>query len=205
MPGLVTDRDLALVSWLGRFPFLTVELLHRWLGEIDQGGKSLSIVYSRLNVLAAADLVESAAVLASAGRAVWLTPEGMRAAGVSGHSRAPRVSTFTHDLWVAELATSIRINKPRHELVTEREMRAEDTANQHEPVGGGKSRNYASARTGGTAASRLFPDLLSIAPSGSRVVHEIERTGKDHRRLDSDHVGSSGEPRECANPLLRTE
>lgn len=183
VPGLVTDRDLALVSWVGRFPFLTVDLVHRWFQEIQQSGKSLSIVYARLDVLAQAGLIESAAVLANVGRAVWLTREGLRAAGVSGHSRPPRVSTFTHDLWVAQLATSIAINKPRHQLVTEREMRAEDTANQHEAGALSKARSYASGRIGGTAATRLFPDLLSIAPSNSRVVHEIERTGKDHRRL----------------------
>lgn len=183
MTGLVTQRDLAMVAWLGRFPFLTVDLLHRWVRDIRHEGRSVSIVYARLKVLDEAGLIDTAAVLAGAGRAVWLTAEGLKAAGVSGRSIPPRVGTFEHDLWVAQLATSIVITRPTHTLITEREMRSADTANQYAGDAPSGALTYASARIGGGSASRVYPDLITVSPSGARVVHEVERTGKDHRRL----------------------
>lgn len=182
MTGLVTDRDLALCAWLGRFPFLTVDLLHRWVRDIRHEGRSVSIVYTRLRVLEAAGLVDTAAVLAGVGKAVWLTGEGLRAIEAEGRPTPPRVGTFEHDLWVAELATWITIHRPTHELVTEREMRAIDTAD------GGESRElrYASKRPSAHARDgfiRVFPDLISRTSSGSQIIHEVERTPKELDRL----------------------
>jgi hypothetical protein len=86
-------------------------------------------------------------------------------------------------MWVAQLATSIVITRPTHTLITEREMRAADTANQYAGAAPSGDLTYASARIGGGSATRVYPDLITVAPSGARVVHEVERSGKDHRRL----------------------
>ncbi len=180
--GLVTERDLELVRWTARFPFLTVDLLHQWTVDLAHGGGSVSIVYTRLRVLESAGLIESRRILAEGGRAVWATPEGLRAAGVSYRSLPPRVGTFHHDLAVAQLATRIAVTKPSHTLVTEREMRNFDTATRHQESG--DDALYASQKVGTHGLSgRVFPDLVTIAPSGRRVVHEVETSPKEKRRL----------------------
>lgn len=178
--GVVTERDLAMVRWLGRFPFLTIELLHRWMREVADGGEAVSIVYARLRVLDSAGLVESARVLATAGRAVWLSPEGIRAAEASGRSRAPRVSTFHHDALVAHLATDLVVDKPTHTLITEREIRGFETPNKH----GSQPTLYTTPRPEAQSPqARQYPDLVTVAPSGAHVVHEVENSVKETRRL----------------------
>lgn len=183
--GLVTDRDLRMVAWLARFPFLTVDLLHRWMTELAGGGAAVSVVYARLRVIEAAGLVSSARVLADAGRAVWATPEGLRTAGLPGRSRPPRVSSFHHDLAVARLATSIAVDKPSHTLVTEREMRHFDTPPPL--IDGGELRppEYATLKPGGKDRERIYPDLVTVSPTGRRTVHEVETSPKEHARLRS--------------------
>lgn len=184
--GLVTERDLAMVAWLGRFPFLTIDLLQRWITDLAGGGAAVSVVYGRLRVLEAAGLVSSARVLADAGRAVWVTPEGLRTAGVPGRSRPPRVSSFHHDLAVARLATGIAVDKPSHTLVTEREMRHFDT-----PLPGAvdssdrRPPEYATPKPGGKDRERIYPDLVTVSPTGRRTVHEVETSPKEHTRLRS--------------------
>lgn len=184
--GLITQRDLAMVAWLGRFPFLTIDLLQRWITDLVGGGSAVSVVYARLRVLEAAELVSSARVLADAGRAVWVTPEGLRTAGLPGRSRPPRVSSFHHDLAVARLATSIAVDKPSHTLVTEREMRHFDTPppGPADP-GAGSAPEYATPKPGGKDRERIYPDLITVAPTGRRTVHEVEMSPKEHTRLRS--------------------
>ena len=92
-----------------------------------------------------------------------------------------KFSQFRHDLGVVDLALYVRSLRPTFTLVTEREMRTEDTANQYRdsarPV-------WAVQRlTGDPAKRRLFPDLLQVSPEGVRVVHELELTPKTVARL----------------------
>lgn len=172
-----------MVRWLARFPFLTVELLHQWTTDLAHGGGSLSIVYTRLRVLESMGLVESRRILAEGGRAVWVSADGLRAADVSSRSLPPRVGTFHHDLAVAQLATHIAVTKPTHSLVTEREMRHFDTVTRHEDPND-RDALYASQKIGTQGlGGRVFPDLVTVAPSGRRVVHEVETSLKERRRL----------------------
>lgn len=176
--GVVTERDLAMVSWISRFPCVTIDLLRRWLVDVASGGQAESIVYTRLRLLERAGLVRSERVLAAASRAVWCTTDGLRAAGQLGRATPPRVGSFEHDLMVAWLALEFTVSKPTHKLVTEREMKGFETPNQsYEP----RPVFTTPAETG---QRRVYPDLVTISPSGAHVVHEVERTAKERRRLE---------------------
>ncbi len=182
--GVITDRDLAMIEWIARFPCVTIDLLRRWLVELAEGGRAESIIYTRLRFLQRAGLVESDRILASASRAVWCTLEGLRAGGQNTRQvRAipPRVGTFEHDLMVAWLALEIAITKPNFQLVTEREMRSFETVNQHHQDRPDPVQFTTPAETG---QRRVYPDLVTVLPSGAHVVHEIERTPKETRRLE---------------------
>lgn len=176
----VTERDLALLGYVSRFGFVTQDQAARWFVECAGAGRSKSVVYSRLAVLREAGLIETRAVLAEWSRAIWVTREGLHTVGGVGAVHEPRLSHFEHDALVGDLALSVMIGKPHHELVTEREMRAADTTTQHHLVGESSSRpEWAS----GEGRQRRFPDLIQVAPTGRRVVHEVERTPKERRRL----------------------
>ena len=174
---MLTPRDLELLAWIARFGYVTQDQVQRWIADINGGARSHSVSYTRLKVLADHGLVETRAVLAGLGRAVWATRDGGLTVGAVGRARPPRVSSFEHDALVVDLALHVQVTRPHHRIVTEREMRAEDTANQL--TAEAEQPRWAL----GVGRQRRFPDLVSIAPSGVRVIHEVERTAKDHRRL----------------------
>lgn len=177
---VITPRDLRLVEFVSRFDFVTTTQVCRWLSSVAGGSAAMRVTNRRLAVLIGAGLLEHATVLSEHGRVVWATHEGLRAAGVTGSVHPPRIGQARHDKIVADLALTIMIDKPTHHLVTEREMRRDDTRNgatTDAPL-------WVTAHTA-TSARRVYPDLLSIAPSGSRVVHEVELSGKAHLRLTS--------------------
>lgn len=176
----LTDRDLDYLALLCRFPFMTAVQLQQWVhGQRDPA--RLSPLYRRLRGLEARELIVSDRVLQSAPRFVSATREGMRAVGVTGRVVTAKFSQYRHDLAVVDLGHRVRTLRPDFTLVTEREMRSEDTANQHQRADGTV---WATVRAGADVRTRRqFPDLLQVAPSGQRVVHELEMTPKDVRRL----------------------
>lgn len=176
----LTDRDLDYLELLCRFPFMTAVQLQEWVhGSRDTA--RLSPLYRRLRGLEERGLIESDRVLQSAPRFVSATREGMRAVGVTGRVVTAKFSQYRHDLAVVDLGHKVRTLRPDFTLVTEREMRSEDTANQHQRSDGPV---WATTRAGADVRSRRqFPDLLQVAPNGQRVVHELEMTPKDVSRL----------------------
>lgn len=189
----VTPRDLQLVELVGRFPFVTTVQASRWLGEVAGGSTAMRVLNRRVAVLVGAGLLEQGRFLTEHGRVLWVTHEGLRAVGQSGQVHTPRIGQARHDKIVTDLALEVMITKPSHQLVTEREMRRSDTPNQlvsSDPV-------WVTVHTS-EKSRRVYPDLLTVAPSGSRVVHEIELAIKAHSRLvslmlshlDNEAVGS---------------
>lgn len=176
--GLVTERDLRLVGFVARFPFVTVAQVNRWLASIEAGSAALRVTRRRLQVLREHELIDEASLLVSHGRVVWATGEGLRATGVGGSVQHPRIGQAEHDKRLVDLCLDVMINKPSHQIVTEREMRRQDTPNQHhaeEPV-------WVTLNPG-ARSQRNYPDFLTIAPSGGRVVHELETSAKSSTRL----------------------
>lgn len=176
----LTDRDLEYLELLCRFPFMTAVQLQEWVhGRRDPA--LLSPLYRRLRGLEQRELIVSDRVLQSAPRFLSATREGMRAVGVTGRVVTAKFSQYRHDLAVVDLAHRVHVTRPDFTLVTEREMRSEDTGNQHT---GGAGVVWATNRPGADVRTRRqFPDLLQVAPTGQRVVHELEMTPKDVRRL----------------------
>lgn len=176
----LTDRDLDYLALVCRFPFITAVQLQQWVhGRRDPS--VLSPLYRRLRGLEARGLIVSDRVLQSAPRFLSATREGMQAVGVTGRVVTAKFSQYRHDLAVVDLAHQVHTTRPDFTLVTEREMRSEDTANQHMRAEGPV---WATLRPGADVRTRRqFPDLLQVAPTGQRVVHELEMTPKDVRRL----------------------
>lgn len=176
----LTDRDLDYLTLLCRFPFMTAPQLQEWVhGTRD--ASLLSPLYRRLRGLESRGLIVSDRVLQSAPRFLSATREGMQAVGVTGKVVTAKFSQYRHDLAVVDLAHKVRQVRPDFTLVTEREMRSEDTANQYSSAEGPV---WATPRRGADVRRRRqFPDLLQVAPTGQRVVHELEMTPKDVRRL----------------------
>ncbi len=190
--AVITPRDLRLVEWVARFPFVTSRQASRWLSAVAGGSDAMRVLNRRTAVMIEAGLLVDGHLLSEHGRVFWVTHDGLRAVGLTGQVHQPRVGQARHDKLVTDLALDLMITKASHQLVTEREMRREDTPNQlrsNAPV-------WVTVHT--TAKSRrVYPDLLTVAPSGSRVVHEVELASKAHSRLvslmlshlDNDAVG----------------
>lgn len=176
----LTDRDLEYLALVCRFPFVTAPQIQAWVhGKREPA--LLSPLYRRLRGLEARELVTSDRVLESAPKFISATREGMQAVGVTGKVQTAKHSQFRHDLTLVDLALNVLHKRPEFTLVTEREMRSEDTSNQHHRV---DRPEWATVRPAGDPMRRrLFPDLIQVAPSGRRVVHELEMTPKDVRRL----------------------
>lgn len=182
-----------MVSFVARFPFVTTRQASQWFSAVAGGSDAMRVLNRRVAVLIQAGLLEEGRLLTEHGRVLWATRDGLRAAGVEGAVHAPRIGQARHDKLVADLALELMINKPTHRVVTEREMRRSDTLNQlpsTDPV-------WVTVHTS-AKSRRVYPDLLTVAPSGSRVVHEVELAIKGHSRLvslmlshlDNDAVGS---------------
>lgn len=195
-----------MLEWTSRHTALTVPQVREWLVNVEGSGQSQSIAFARLKVLREAGLIESERIFARGGAALWITTEGLQTLGHTGTSSRPRVSQLLHDLSVADLALELVVTKPTHRLVTERELRRIDTTNQHETG----AHQWASKQVVGGRVQNVFPDLVTVAPSGRRVVHEVEMTGKNHSRLvrlmlshlSNDEVGAA---RYYASPALVPE
>ncbi|UYG18310.1 hypothetical protein BRM3_15010 (plasmid) [Brachybacterium huguangmaarense] len=175
----LTDRDLDYLALLCRFPFMTAIQLQEWVhGRRDPA--LLSPLYRRLRGLEERELIVSDRVLQSAPGFLSATRAGMRAVGVTGAVVTAKFSQYRHDLAVVDLAYLVHRMRPDFTLVTEREMRSEDTTNQHRAL----DPAWATIRPGADSRRRRqFPDLIQEAPTGQRVVHELEMTPKDLRRL----------------------
>lgn len=105
----------------------------------------------------------------------------MRVVGLEGAVVSPRLSHIVHDLTVVDVARYLAEHKPEHELFTEREIRRVETPNQHE----GRVEHRFTLRLPEVTSrfSRVYPDLVSVAPSGVTWAHEVEASRKEHRRL----------------------
>lgn len=189
----VTPRDVELVGFVARFPFVTTRQASRWLSGVAGGSDAMRVLNRRVAVLIHAGLLADGTLLSEYGRVLWATREGLDTAGAGGAVHPPRIGQARHDKLVADLALDMMINKASHRVVTEREMRRVDTHNQvpsTDPV-------WVTVHTA-AKSRRVYPDLLTIAPSGSRVVHEVELAPKAHSRLvslmlshlDNEAVGS---------------
>lgn len=179
----LTERDLEWLRFVGRFPFATPPTIQRELARLH-GEANMRSVWRRVQAAREMGLVETKRFVADKPAAVWLTREGMNAAGVPGEVSTPRLGQFHHDLHVLDLAQWLVVERPQHTLVTEREMRREDTPNSaeaDEPKWAVHRRTVDGHRSGG--ATRVYPDLVTVRADGKHLIHEVEVSPKEVRRL----------------------
>lgn len=180
----LTERDREWLSWVGRWWFVTAENIEaEWVRRYGQANRRA--VLRRVQAARDLGLVETERMVANRPAAIWLTREGMRLVGVRGEANRPRLAEFHHDLYVVELAQKLLVDKPQTELVTERELRREDSPSSREPLDpmfAVQRRDSNGIRLSGNR--RVYPDLVTIRHSnGHHLIHEVEHTPKDVRRL----------------------
>ncbi|MFG1820816.1 hypothetical protein ACGFIF_44170 [Kribbella sp. NPDC049174] len=175
----VTHRDVEWLTWLGRWRGATAAQVCE---EFTARGESapLKAAERRLRGMKEIGLVESTRMVHDLPSAWSLTREGMSLAGVGGRVVTPRLADFRHDHEMVAIARAVAVDKPTHEILTEREIRRIDTPDQGSP----KDPRY-SVRILGTGRSLrwLYPDMVTIAPTGAVWAHELEASRKDSRRL----------------------
>lgn len=177
---MLTERDERLMEWVGRWPFVSVDQLGRETQRWDGQGVPKRVVQRRIAEWLRLGLVERERLLAAFPPAVWLTREGMRLVGLKGQAAGPRVSQYRHDSLLTDLAHALLVDRPAHTLVTEREMRAQETPTQHNDA----PEQFSVKRIATTGrAQRFYPDLVTITPKGHQIIHEFENSRKDSRRL----------------------
>ncbi len=114
----VTERDLDLVWWLGRVRLARVEQVQA------RFGMARSKAYGRLQGLCELGLVVHERRVPGPG--VFLaTKTGLRTVDLDMGAATVSFATLEHDLAVATVVAELESSDVEHEVVTEREMRAE--------------------------------------------------------------------------------
>ncbi|WP_158939615.1 hypothetical protein [Streptomyces sp. NRRL S-87] len=173
----VTDRDLTLLRWIGRWPGVTSSQVVRQF-EGNSVFPSEQVVYRRLRALVAVGLLESGVLPGHRARAFWVTRRGLEIANIEGNPMSPNSKEYHHDLAVIDLAHQLQSAQPEYRLVTEREIRARDTPNQYTRPA---DPTYSVVAESGSG--RRYPDLVTTSPDGVVWAHELERTRKPRPRL----------------------
>lgn len=180
----LTERDRDWLSWVGRWVFVTAESIEReWVRLYGQANRRA--VLRRVQAARELGLVETERMVANRPAAIWLTRDGMRLVGAGGESTRPRLSEFHHDLYVVDLAQKLLVGNPQTQIITERELRREDTPGgrvSQAPLFAVQRRDSAGVVLSGNR--RIYPDLVTVrAKTGNHLIHEVEHTPKDVRRL----------------------
>lgn len=175
MGGVLVDRDLAWLAWLGRWRGATAEQLAAWWEPGLASG--VKVAERRLRVWREMGLVSRMRVFADMPSVHSLTREGMTLVGLEGLVREPAIGTLRHDLAVIDCAAWLHGQAgPGDVMVTEREIRAADPATTTAP-------RWALPAAQGAGRRIVYPDLIEVLGSGKAVAHEVELAAKDQRRL----------------------
>lgn len=180
----LTERDREWLTWVGRWVFVTAENIEReWVRRYGKANRRA--VLRRVQAAREMGLVETERMVANRPAAIWLTREGMRLVGAGGEATRPRLAEFHHDLYVVDLAQKLLADNPHTQIITERELRREDSpAGQlrEAPLFAVQRRDPSGVVMSGNR--RVYPDLVTIrTKTGNHLIHEVEHTPKDVRRL----------------------
>ncbi|ERI35400.1 hypothetical protein M707_21975 [Arthrobacter sp. AK-YN10] len=178
----VTARDEEIIRWIGRWPFVTIEQIEReW--KRRQEPISVKVIYRRLLALKTLGLIDVERGWSDTPSAYFLTREGMNLADIIGPVVRPKLAQIKHDMAVVDLADWILRERPTYRLVTEREIRREDTPRDYHSDAARPPRYAIMRRLSAHKTTRFFPDLVTIDPDERMTVHEMEHSPKEIRRL----------------------
>lgn len=169
----ITERDLALVRWIGRFRFAEARQVATRFCMDERNA------YRRLRGLVAAGLLEHRRIFYAEPGAYFATKAGLSAADVVLPPPRIDIRTYEHDRRAAELAVSLEREFGERAIVTERELRSVDGSRPEQP-------RYAIRRGAERTRRGLhFPDLAVESTGARPLAVEVELTGKGRARLAS--------------------
>lgn len=170
--GQVTDRDVRMLTWIGRHRAVMARHVEQRFDVIRR------TVYQRLAVLREHGLVDYQRGPVGAAGVYLITSEGQELVGVEG-IRAPQMSVarWLHDLGLVDL--TLHFEARGIPVVTEREMHMAEAsgANGHYTI----RRMRSGCRSNGSRPH--YPDLWLEPADGRRVAVELELTAKSTTRL----------------------
>lgn len=163
------QRDREVLVWIGRFRFVTVDVLARRFGVSEQRTRA------RVRRLETEGLVHRPRRHVSDSAVIYLTPAGARAIGSRRH-RAPRVDTHrAHEYALTQLVCQLELTAgPGLLVLTERDAR------DREATGPRRFSVDVSDGRGGTA--KRWPDVI-LVEDGRTVALEVEFAEKGSTRL----------------------
>jgi|SRR5581483_5830849 len=172
----LTDRDVALLGWIGEQYCCRGDLLamlmarHSTDPAVQVAGQVVPwVAQRRIAAWRAAGLVVSERFRANTPATVWLTTDGMAAAGLSWRASAPTFATVTHRHAVGLVRAYAERTNPSFGWVSERELRE---ALDH-PAGGRRDH---------------LPDGVITSTDGTgrvwRSAIEVELTRKTRGRVE---------------------
>jgi hypothetical protein len=167
-----TDRDAAIVEWVGRIGAAGAGHVMGWFSM----GRSWA--YARLGRLVADGLLEQRTLLYRQPGLYLATAEGLRWRGLERLGVfSIGAGSFQHSREVAAVAVALHKGLDSWGLVSERELRVAEAER------GGL---IASAQVGGLPGGRTAlhrPDLAIVSPDGGVAAVEVELSVKASRRL----------------------
>lgn len=165
--GILTERDLEVLRWLGRHRLATAEQVAR------RFGMERAKAYRRLRILADGQLVRYEPGIRS--RRVYLaTRIGLRTVNLTLPPATVSAASFAHDIAVVEVAIDLE-NRVGCDVISERELREEGATYTLRPDHNDLTRH----RRG------RWPDLVieGYPNLDSRVAIEVELTRKKQQRV----------------------
>jgi len=165
------ERDHAWLGWIGRFRFVTAELLALRFGVHERNARR------RVVRLADAGLVSVHRAGPGQAAVIVLTPRGAQHVDLPPRQRAPRPELHReHELAVVEFVCQLELGGgPAVEVLTERDCRRRQSE--------GSGRCSVAVQDDRGRSTDRWPDVIVHAPAG-RIAVEIEFAPKHGPRLE---------------------
>jgi hypothetical protein len=169
-----TEKDAEIVGWVGRIGAAGAEHV------MDRFAMGRSWAYARLNRLARDGLLEQRTLLYRQPGLYVATAEGLRWRGLE-RLGVCRVSpgSFQHAKEVASTAVVLHRRLPDWRLISEREIRIEESD------AGELLASVALGELPGGRRALHRPDLALVSPDGRTIAIEVELSIKAPRRLEA--------------------
>ena len=119
----ITDRDLAILRFVGEQYGVRIDQLARLLKRPDDGELSASATRAVVARWDKAGLVASRKLIADDPRFVWLTRKGLEEVGLAFKPWTPTVASLAHIFWTTQVRMHTEDRHPDSAWRSERELR----------------------------------------------------------------------------------
>jgi hypothetical protein len=168
----ITDRDFAMLQWIGRHGVVTPEQIASHFFARDGGGTGTWAAYRRLRKMESLRLIRRDSTFWHWPQVLRLTAAGARYADVGLHPAHLVYAELRHTLALVDLTEKLLAEHPGSTLETERELRALR-----------RSELAAGTRRPGTPGR--IPDAVITLRNGKTVAVELDLTPKRRRDLET--------------------